>query len=110
MKKLLAILLFTGSMLQANDISDSWRNFGKNSRVASLFKAVVVGLLVIESTRASFDHGKKMFDIAGNKEDWSKKWQGFLREGVVTGSTAGTAFTLGYYFFPEHVKHAFAIQ
>ena len=110
MKKMLAILLFTGASLQANDLADSWRNFGKNSRIASGLKAVVVGLLAFESTRASFAHGKLAVDIAASKEEWSNKWQLFVREGVICGSTAGTAFTLGYYFLPEHLKHALAMS
>jgi len=110
MKKLLAILLFTGASLQANDLADSWRSFGKNSRIASGLKAVVVGFLTIEATRASFAHGKLMVDTAVSNEEWSKKWRPFIREGVICGSTAGTAFTLGYYFLPEHLKHALAVS
>ncbi len=113
MKRFLAIALLVTASAQANDLSDAWRNFGKHSRIASGVKAIMVGIGVAASTKAVIEHTplaayglKAVIDSRG---DWDNiKY--FADHTIIAGSTFATGFTLFYYYFPEHTKHALGIR
>ncbi len=109
MKRILAIILLTAATMQANDVSESWNNFAKDSRVASGFKSVVVAVLAVQALRSSVKAIQKASEIANNNVEWKNKWDEFSRELVITGGMGYTSFNLGYYFLPNHLRHALAV-
>ena len=110
MKRILALILLTAATMQANNnVSESSNNFAKDSRVASVFKSVVVAVLAAQALRSSVKAVQKASEIANNNVEWKNKWDDFSRELVITGGMFYTGFTLGYYFLPNHLKHALAV-
>lgn len=112
MKRVLALLLLTAATtMQANDVAQTWREFGKKHRAVSALKALLTGVLAFEAGRVAIDHGYHAFDLARDKnQEWSKKWEKFAKHLVGLGGMTYTSFGLAWYFTIPDAKHALSIS
>ncbi len=115
MKRFLAIVLLVTASVQANDLSDAWKKFGKNSRIASGVKAIVVATGIAASARAVLSHtpdaaksAKRAWDNSSLEELYKR--DGFADHAIIAGATGYVGLVLLYYYLPEHVKHALAMK
>ncbi len=108
MKRILAVVLLLSTSVQAGAAHDFWMSLGKNSRLASGVKTVIVGMGAVAAGHVLRHAAPKSIKDLGSfwdKHSMDNAWTA-ADTTVIAGSTLYALYVLGFHYLPEHTKHA----
>ncbi len=116
MKRVLALFVLMSAAVQAQELTDTWKQLS-DYRVVSGAKATVVGIGSVQALYTSYRFAKATANVFGdtrtlfawNSDAWDK-WNDLIGNSAATIGLLYMASKLGWEYFPGFAKHALAIK